>query len=410
MNTLLDRFCRYVRVDTQADETSKTYPSTPGQLELGRMLAEELRALGLRDAEQDEHGIVLATVPATVGHSAPTIAWIAHVDTSPETSGRGVKPVVHANYDGKDIVLPGDTSKVLRAADNPELAALEGKTIITTDGTTLLGGDDKAGVAVIMEAVAQLLARPEVPHGPIRVCFTCDEEIGHGVDHIDLKKLGAVVGYTQDGSGAGEIDNETFSADLAVVTITGINIHPALAKGRMVNAVRLAGLLLERLPRLTQSPETTDGRDGFLHPYRIEGGVAEATLRILLRDFDTPKLAERAELLRAVARTIAAEYPQARIDVKVTPQYRNMADGLGREPRAVALAQEAMRRAGIEPKLTIVRGGTDGSRLTEMGLPTPNLSTGEHNIHSPLEWTCLEEMATAVRVLIELARCWGEKR
>ncbi len=408
MNTLLDRFCRYVRIDTTAVEGAATYPSSPGQLELGRLLADELRALGLRDAAQDEHGIVLATIPSTVRHNAPTIAWIAHVDTSPETTGRNVKPIVHANYDGHDIVLPDDTSKVIRIADNPELLTLKGKTLVTTDGTTLLGADDKAGVAVIMEAVAQLLARPELPHGPIRVCFTCDEEIGHGVDHVDLNKLGAVVGYTLDGGGQGEIDGETFSADLAVVTIRGINIHPAIAKGRMVNAVRLAGLFLDRLPRLCQSPETTADRDGFLHPYRIEGGVAEVALRILLRDFDTPRLADRAELLRTIARTIAAEYPQASIDVKVTPQYRNMADGLAKEPRALTFAQEAMRRAGLEPKLTIVRGGTDGSRLTELGLPTPNLSTGEHNLHSPLEWTCLDEMATAVRVLVELARVWAE--
>jgi len=408
MNTLLERFCRYVRIDTTAVEGATTYPSSPGQLELGRLLAEELRGLGLSDAAQDEHGIVLATIPSTVRHTAPTIAWIAHVDTSPETTGRNVKPIVHANYDGRDIVLPGDPSKVIRIADNPELLTLKGKTLVTTDGSTLLGADDKAGVAVIMEAAAQLMARPEVPHGPIRVCFTCDEEIGHGVDHVDLNKLGAVVGYTLDGGGQGEIDGETFSADLAVVTIRGVNIHPAIAKGRMVNAVRLAGLFLDRLPRRTQSPEMTEEREGFLHPYRIEGGVAEVTMRILLRDFDTPRLAERAELLRTIARTITAEYPQASIDVKVTPQYRNMADGLAKEPRALGFAQEAMRRAGLEPKLTIVRGGTDGSRLTELGLPTPNLSTGEHNLHSPLEWTCLEEMATAVRVLVELARVWAE--
>jgi tripeptide aminopeptidase len=412
MNSLLDRFCRYVRIGTQSDETSKTYPSTPGQLELGRLLTEELRSLGLRDAEQDGHGIVMATIPATnlTFRDAPTIAWIAHVDTSPETSGRNVKPQVHSKYDGGDIVLPGDPPKVIRVADNSDLAVLKGKTIITTDGTTLLGCDDKGGVAVIMEAASQLLARPELPHGSIRICFTCDEEIGHGVDHVDLKKLGAVVGYTLDGSGQGEIDGETFSADLATVTIRGVNIHPALAKGRMVNAVRLAGLLLDRLPRLVQAPEMTDGRDGFLHPYRIEGGVAETTLRILLRDFDTPRLAERADLLRAVARTIEAEYPQAKVEVNVTKQYRNMADGLKHEPRALRFAEEAMRRAGLQPKLTIVRGGTDGSRLTEMGLPTPNLSCGEHNIHSPLEWTCLEEMETAVRVLIELARVWGEAK
>lgn len=407
MRTLLDRFCRYVRIDTTAVENAGTYPSSPGQLELGRMLAEELRAMGVRDAAQDEHGIVVATLPATVSHPAPTIAWIAHVDTSPETTGRNVKPIVHENYQGGDIVLPGDPSKVIRVSDNPELLNLKGRTLVTTDGTTLLGADDKAGVAVIMEAAAQLMARPELPHGPIRICFTCDEEIGHGVDHLDLKKLGAAAGYTLDGGGVGEVDGETFSADLAVVTVRGVNIHPAIAKGRMINAVRLAGLFLDRLPRLTQSPETTADREGFLHPYRIDGGVAETTIRILLRDFQTPRLAERAELLRAVARTVVAEYPGSSIEVTVTPQYRNMAEGLAKEPRAVAFAQEAMRRAGVEPKLTIVRGGTDGSRLTEIGLPTPNLSTGEHNLHSPLEWTCLEEMATAVRVLTELARVWA---
>ncbi len=408
MKDLLDRFCRYVRVSTQADDRSTTYPSSSGQLELGRMLVQELQAIGLPDAQQDQHGIVLATVPATVPYPVPVIALIAHLDTSPETSGVGVKPIVHENYSGGDIVLPGDPSKVLRVQDNPELANLKGKTIITTDGTTLLGGDDKAGVAVIMETAVQLLARPEIPHGPIRICFTCDEEIGHGVDHVDLKKLGAAAGYTLDGGGVGEIDVETFSADLATVTITGVNIHPALARGRMINAVRLAGLFLERLPRQILSPETTADREGFLHPYRIEGGVARVEMRILLRDFVTARLAEKAELLRSVARTVSAEFPGARIDVDVTTQYRNMAEGLGREPRAAAFAEQAMRRAGIEPKLTMVRGGTDGSRLTEMGLPTPNLSTGEHNIHSPLEWTCLEEMASAVRVLVELARSWGE--
>jgi tripeptide aminopeptidase len=407
MSTLLERFCRYARIDTQADEKSSTYPSTPGQLELGRLLRDELRALGLRDAEQDEHGIVLATVPATVTRTVPTIAWIAHVDTSPETSGRGVKPILHANYDGRDIVLPGDPNKVIRIADSPELAALKGKTIITTDGTTLLGSDDKSGVAVIMEAAAYLLAHPEISHGPIRICFTCDEEVGHGVDHVDLKKLGADVAYTLDGGGTGEIDGETFSADLAVVTITGVNIHPSIGKGRMVNAVRLAGRFLECLPWQALSPETTAEREGFLHPYRMEGGVALVTLRILLRDFDTAKLADKADLLRTAARLTVTEFPQARIDVQVTPQYRNMADGLAKEPRALAFAEHAMRRAGVLFKRTIVRGGTDGSRLTEMGLPTPNLSCGEHNLHSPLEWTCLEEMETAVRVLVELAQVWA---
>jgi tripeptide aminopeptidase len=408
MSPLLDRFCRYVRMDTQADESSTTYPSSPGQLELSRLLAAELRDLGLRDAQMDEHGIVLATVPATAGNRAPTIAWIAHVDTSPETSGRNVKPIIHGNYDGRDLVLPGDPSKVLRPADDPDLARLKGKTIITSDGTTLLGADDKAGVAVIMEAAAYLVSHPEAPHGPVRICFTCDEEVGRGVDHVDLKKLGAVVGYTLDGGGTAEIDVETFSADLAVVTICGVNIHPSIGKGKMVNAVRLAGAFIERLPWQALSPETTSEREGFLHPYRIEGGVAEVTLRILLRDFETSRLADKAEMLRSIARLLEAEHPRARIEVRITPQYRNMAEGLAKEPRAVAFAEEAMRRAGLTPKRTIVRGGTDGSRLTEMGLPTPNLSTGEHNPHSPLEWTCLEEMETAVRVLIELAQVWGQ--
>ncbi len=407
MDHLLDRFCRYVRIDTQADEKATSYPSSPGQLELGRLLVRELRDLGLRDAEQDKHGIVLATIPATSAERAPAMAWIAHVDTSPETSGRNVNPIVHRDYSGADIALPGDLSKVIRVADNPELTGLIGKTLITTDGTSLLGADDKAGVAVIVEATAYLMAHRELVHGPIRVCFTCDEEIGHGVDHVDLKKLGAWVGYTLDGSGSGEIDGETFSADLAVVTIRGVNIHPSMAKGRMVNAVRLAGLFLDRLPRQTLAPETTAEREGFLHPYRIDGGVAEVTLRILVRDFETAKLGHHAELLRQAAAAMKAEYPRAHIEVAVTPQYRNMVEGLKREPRALTFAEEAMRRAGLQAKRTIVRGGTDGSRLTEMGLPTPNLSTGEHNPHSPLEWTCLEEMATAVRVLVELAQVWG---
>jgi tripeptide aminopeptidase len=409
MSRLLDRFCHYVRIDSQANEAAASYPSSPGQLEMGRLLVGELRELGLRDAEQDGHGIVMATVPATASRRAPTVAWIAHVDTSPETTGRDVKPVVHREYAGGDITLPGDPNKVIRVADNPELDRLLGKTLITTDGTTLLGADDKAGVAVIVEAAAYLAAHPEVSHGPIRVCFTCDEEIGHGVDHLDLKTLGAHVAYTLDGAGAGEIDTETFSADLAVVTVRGVNIHPSIGKGRMVNALRLAGMFLDRLPRQVLSPETTAEREGFLHPYRIEGGVAEVTMRVLLRDFDTPRLRDKEALLRQVAATVAAEYPRGAVEVTVTPQYRNMAEGLGKEPRAVPFAEEAMRRAGLEPKKTIVRGGTDGSRLTEMGLPTPNLSTGEHNPHSPLEWTCLEEMEAAVRGLVELARVWGEK-
>jgi tripeptide aminopeptidase len=404
---LLERFLRYVQVDTTAREGAAGYPSSPGQLELGRMLRDELLAMGVRDAEQTEFGIVLATIPATDPAAKDTIALNAHVDTSPETTGAGVKPRVIRNYPGGDIALSGDASKVIRVAENSELRDLIGKTIVTTDGTTLLGSDDKSGVAVIMETVHWLVEHPEIKHGPIRVCFTCDEEIGHGVDHVDLKKLGAVACYTLDGQGAGELDVETFSADLATVTVRGVNIHPSIGKGRMVNALRVAGDFLARLPREMLSPETTEDRQGFLHPYRIEGGVAEVVIRTLLRDFDTPKLIEYAELLRRTAGETVRDFPGAAIDVAITQQYRNMAEGLSKEPRAVAYAEEAFRRLGRPVRKTIVRGGTDGSRFTELGLPTPNLSTGEHNPHSPLEWTCLEEMVAAGEVLVELVQVWA---
>ena len=410
MQALLERFLRYVRFDTQADESSTTYPSSPGQLEMNRALTEELEQIGLTDVSMDKHGIVVGTVPATVDHETPTVALFAHVDTSPETSGIGVKPIVHENYDGEDITLPGDTSKVIRVSETPDLAKLIGKTIITTDGTTLLGGDDKCGVAAIVEMAARLIADPSIPHGPIRVCFTCDEEIGKGVDHVDVSKIAADVGYTLDGPGTGTIDAETFSADVAVVKVRGINTHPAYGKDKMVNAIRIAGDFLSRLPDHFMSPETTDGRDGFLHPYVIEGGVADVTIRILLRDFETENLAKQAAILESVAVALRADHPKAEIEIETQAQYRNMRDGMDKQPLAVPRAVEAMKRAGFDPEITIIRGGTDGSRLTELGLPTPNLSTGEHNIHSALEWTCLEEMDAAVNVLIELAKVWAEAR
>ena len=406
-DTLLERFLRYVRMDTQADERSSTYPSTFGQLELGRLLRDELRILGLSDAVQTEHGIVYATVPSTVAGPVLTVALIAHVDTSPEFLGNGVNPQVILNYSGGDIVLPQAPHRVITVAENPDLNRLIGKTIITTDGTTLLGADDKAGVAVIMEVVKTLAEHPEIPHGPVRVCFTCDEEIGKGVLHVDLAELAADVAYTLDGAGVGEVEGETFSADKAIVTITGVNIHPSIAKNRMTNAVRLAGMFLERLPKRTLTPETTEGREGFLHPYLIEGGVPETKIHCLLRDFETEKLDDQAELLREIGRQLTREFPDARIQVQVIPQYRNMREGMAKEPRAVPLALEAIRRVGLEPRQTIIRGGTDGSRLTEMGLPTPNLSTGEHNPHSPLEWACLEEMRDNVRIVVELLKLWA---
>jgi tripeptide aminopeptidase len=409
VDKLLDRFCRYVKVESTAVEDAKTYPSSPGQLEMGRMLAEELRALGLADAAQDEHGIVMATVPGNVP-GAPTIAWCSHVDTSPEFTAKNVKPILHRNYDGKDIVLPGDPSRVIRVEECSALAALEGKTLITTDGTTLLGADDKAGVAVIMTAAATLLARPELRHGPIRILFTCDEEIGHGTDKLDLKKIGATVAYTLDGEDEGNIENETWSADLATITITGKNIHPGFARGRMINAIRLAAQFVQRLPWHTLAPETTEGRVGFLHPYTIEGGVPQVKLKVILRSFVTAELKTQADLLRHIAATLLAEFPGAQIKVETSEQYRNMLEFLGKEPRATRLAEQAMRNAGLTPKYQSVRGGTDGSRLSEKGLPTPNLSVGMHNFHSPLEFACLEQMQSAVRVLVELAQLWGKEK
>jgi tripeptide aminopeptidase len=409
---LLGRFLRYVQIDTTADDRAASYPSSPGQLTLGKLLADELREMGLKDVEHDAHGLVWATIPPTAKPDSnkplPVVALNAHLDTSPETTGKNVKPHVIRNYAGGDIPLAGDATKIIRTADNPELAQLHGKAIITTDGTTLLGADDKSGVAVVMELAHTLIEHPQLSHGPVRILFTCDEEIGHGIDHVDLKKLGATVCYTLDGHGAGEIDIETFSADLATVTVRGVNIHPSIGKGRMVNAVRAAAAFIDRLPKNTLSPETTDGREGFLHPYSIEGGVAEVTLKIILRDFVTAQLEKQADLLRQAAREVVAAIPGCQVEVQVKKQYRNMSEGLTKEPRAVAFAQEAFRRLQRDSKLTIIRGGTDGSQLTERGLPTPNLSTGEHNPHAPLEWTCLEEMTSAVEMLVELVQVWAE--
>jgi len=409
VDNLLERFCRYVKVETTAVEVTDDYPSSPGQLVLGKILVEELKALKLDDVGVDQHGIVMATIPANVS-GAPTIAWLAHFDTSPEYSGKDVKPVIHENYDGKDIVLPGDRTKVIKVAETDGLAELKGKTVITTDGTTLLGADDKSGMAVIMTAAEQLMAQPDLKHGPIRIVFTCDEEVGRGCAKIDIKNIDAVCAYTLDGEAEGMLENETFSADLAVVRIQGRNIHPGLAKDKMINAIRLAGLFLSRLPMDRLAPEVTSEREPFVHPYVLEGGVDQASIRVLLRSFDTADLEGQAKLIRDVAASVTQEYPKATIDIEIKKQYRNMAEGLGKEPRAVELAAEAMRAAGIEPQLESIRGGTDGSRLTEMGLPTPNLSTGMHNFHSPLEFACLEQMHTAVKVLVELAQTWGRQK
>lgn len=408
-DSLLDRFLRYVQIDTQSDEHSQSAPSTAKQLDLCRLLVEECRALGLEDVTISDTGVVLATVPAAGGSQAPAIAWIAHVDTSPETSGTDVRPHVHRDYDGQPIRMPGNPQLVLDPELQPALKQLIGQTIVTSDGTTLLGGDDKAGVAVIMEAARRLREAGDAVHGPVRLCFTCDEEIGRGTNGLDLNRVDAVCGYTLDGGGQGQIDCETFSADVAVVTVTGVNTHPSVGFGRMVNAIRILSDFISRLPTESMSPETTQGRDGFLHPYQLQGGVAEASVRILLRDFETERLAEFAGLLRQIRDQLAADHPSARIEVDVRQQYRNMRDGLAKEPRAVAKAMEAMQAVGLEPQLSVIRGGTDGSLLTALGLPTPNLSTGQHHPHSPLEWACLEEMQTAADVLVQLAAAWGRE-
>lgn len=406
---LLQRFLRYVRIDTTAREDAASYPSSEGQLELGRLLVAELRSIGLADAAQDQYGIVTATIPPTAEAAAPVIAFCAHMDTSPETSGTNVQPQVIEKYTGGDIRLPGDPAKVIRVTECLALEDAAGCTLITSDGTTLLGADDKAGIAVIVEAAAFLMEHPDRKHGPIRICFTCDEEIGRGVDHIDLQQLGAAACYTLDGSGAGTIDVETFSADLATVSIIGKNIHPSIAKDKMINSVRAAGEFLARLPRDRLAPEVTEGREGFLHPYEISGGVANVRIKILLRDFGTEALADHADVLRAATEETERVFPGVRIDVDVKRQYRNMADGLTKEPRAVDCAKRALDKLGVSAELAIVRGGTDGSRLTEMGLPTPNLSTGQHTPHSPLEWACLEEMVQAAEWIVAIAETWAEK-
>ncbi len=405
---LLERFLQYVAIDTTANDATDRYPSSEGQWELGRLLVRQLEDIGLADVRQDKHGLVWATIPATADGDTPVVAFNAHLDTSPETSGAGIKPQVIQNYGGGDIALPGDANQVIRVADNPELKQLAGATLLTTDGTTLLGGDDKAGIAVIVETAAYLMEHPEIVRGTVRLLFTCDEEIGRGVTHVDLDKLGATVCYTLDSDGAGKIDVETFSADLATVTICGVNIHPSIAKGRMINAVRAASELVARLPRERLSPESTDGRDGFAHPYYVEGGVGKVVLKILLRDFETPKLSEQADLLEEVAKQVEAQFPGVRVSLNVTRQYRNLGEGLAKEPRAVAFVQKAHKRLGRVAKLTTIRGGTDGSLLTEKGLPTPNLSTGQHNPHSPLEWACLEEMVDAAEMLVELVQVWAD--
>lgn len=400
----LERFLRYVRIDTRSDPYSESSPSTARQLDLSRLLVEELRGLGLDDAELTEHGVVLATVPATVEGDVPAFGLIAHVDTSPELSGENVQPQV-VRYEGGELPLPGDPSQVLRPEDLPELADHVGHELVTSDGTTLLGADNKAGVAEIMAGIAYLVAHPELLHGPIRIGFTPDEEIGAGTDHFDLERFGAAAAYTLDGSTAGEVEDETFAALQADVTFQGRNTHPGTAKGVMVNAIKLAADFVASLPRDGLSPETTDGRDGFVHPVELDGSVDRVRVRLILRDFDEEKLAGHERLVRELSERAAAGMP---FEVAVRRQYRNMKDFLREHPQVVEAAEEATRRAGLEPRRTIIRGGTDGSRLSEQGLPTPNVFTGGHAYHSKREWACVADMGAAAATVVHLAQVWAQ--
>ena len=406
--TVLDRFLRYVRVDTRSDERSTTTPSTPGQLVLMRMLADELRAIGLSAVTLDEHGYLMATIPATVSRDVPAIGFVAHVDTSPEMSGRDVRPIVHATYDGGDIVLPDEASAVLRASDDPALAARIGDDIVTASGLTLLGADDKAGVAEIVTAADYLLRHPEIPHGPIRIAFTPDEEIGRGADHFDVARFDAVCAYTLDGGSRGELEYESFSADAMTLTFGGFNTHPGYAKGRMINAIRIAARFLDRLPTERMAPETTAGYEGFVHPYQLDASVDRTRVKVLIRDFVTAALADKEQVVERIARETVANYPGATLDITIDESYRNMREVLDRHPLVVERAREAIRRAALTPIEKPIRGGTDGSRLSFMGLPTPNLFAGEHNFHSRLEWVSVQDMEKAVEVIVNLSRVWTE--
>jgi tripeptide aminopeptidase len=410
MSDVLERFLRYVRIDTRSDESSMTVPSTASQLTFQRQLVEELKGLGLADAALDEHGYVMATIPATTAKTGvPAIGFIAHVDTSPEMSGSNVVPLVHAQYDGGDIRLPDDPAAVLRLADNPALRAQIGHDIVTASGHTLLGADDKAGVAEIVSAAEYLMAHPEIPHGVVRIAFTPDEEIGRGAAHFDVSRFGCRCAYTLDGGTRGEVESESFSADAMTLTFDGFNTHPGYAKGRMVNAMKVAADFIHHLPSDQLSPETTDGYEGFVHPYVQHSGVDRTTVRLIVRDFRTEGLKEKEALVERLAREAAARHAGARVEIVIEEQYRNMKTVLDQHPEVVEYAFEAVRRAGVEVRATPIRGGTDGSKLSFMGLPTPNLFAGEHNFHSRLEWVSRQDMEKAVDVIVWLCRVWEER-
>jgi tripeptide aminopeptidase len=409
MHPVVERFMRYIKIDTESARKSDSFPSTKKQLNLAKLLAVELKELGLADAAVDEFGYVTATLPANTAKdpaALPVIGFVAHVDTSPEMSGAGVKPIVHRDYPGGDIHLPDDPTAVLRVAEHPDLAACVGHDIITASGTTLLGADDKAGVAEIMAAMEYLKAHPEIPHGTVRVAFTPDEEVGRGTQYFDTEAFGATYAYTLDGGPAGELESETFAADTFIATFQGFNTHPGYAKDKMINSIKVAADFIHRLPQGELSPETTDGYQGYVHPYKLDASVEKTTVRVLVRDFQNTGLAEKEALLERLAREAAAAHPGASVEIRIEESYRNMREVIDQHPEVLEVAREAIEATGLTVRSVPIRGGTDGSRLSFMGLPTPNLFAGEHAIHSRLEWASAWEMEKAVEVIVQIARLW----
>lgn len=408
-HTVSQRFLRYVKIDTQSDPDSTTCPSTEKQKDLARVLVKELLDMGIADAHMDAYGYVYATIPGNSKKKVPVICFCSHMDTSPDCSGKGVNPQVHRNYAGKDIVLLNDKTQIIKTSEHPSLLKQIGNDIITTDGTTLLGADNKAGVAEIMDAAHHLMTHPEVIHGTIKILFTPDEEIGRGADKADLQKLGADYGYTIDGEELGHLENETFSADAVTINIHGVSTHPGFAKNKMESAIKIGSEIIATLPKDTMSPESTEKMEGFIHPVSISGGIEETSIQFIIRAFEEETLKTQEDLLKNLTSTILKKYPRSTFDFTVKQQYRNMKQVLDKNPDIINNALEAIRRAGVEPVLSSIRGGTDGSRFSYMGLPCPNIFAGEHAFHSKHEWVSIQDMQKAVETIVNLCIIWEER-
>lgn len=406
-HTVTNRFINYAKIDTQSDPASETCPSTMKQKNLGKLLVQELLEMGIKDAELDEHGYVYATIPSNTDKKVPVICFCSHMDTSPDCSGKNVNPIIHTNYDGKDIILPNDKTQIIKFAEHPDLAAQIGNDIITTDGTTLLGADNKAGIAEIMDAAHFLMTHPEVKHGAIRILFTPDEEIGRGTDKVDMKKLGAQYGYTMDGESLGHLENETFSADSVTITINGVSTHPGFAKDKMQHSIKIAAEIINKIPK-DKTPETTEKKQPFIHPTSINGGLEQVEIKFIIRAFDTPTLIALEQELESITKDVLSQYNKSSYRFIVTEQYRNMKEVLDNCPHVVDYALEAIKRTGVKPVLSSIRGGTDGSRLSFMGLPCPNIYAGEHAFHSKLEWVSVQDMEKATQTIVHLTSIWEE--